>query len=146
MAVELKLNTTSVPHENVSYKTLQTAAEMFTYLNYCPSLIPKHFLFYAELLKTGTPREITLALTSIIKTVKDANINKQTIKNFRKWMESLRLLDFENIQILTKGKCYTNENFENCKQKINETNKETLGYFIHEILITTYKFCRIQKT
>ena len=36
IASELQLNITSTVNQNVSYKTLQTAGDMFTYLNYCP--------------------------------------------------------------------------------------------------------------
>ena len=49
LASKLKLNLTSNPNKNVSDKILETAAEMFTYLNFCPSLIPKHILLQAYL-------------------------------------------------------------------------------------------------
>ena len=68
LAAELNLNTTSGTNANMSNKNLQTAVEMFTYLNYCPSFIPPHALLTAYLSKTGTPREIILALTSAMKT------------------------------------------------------------------------------
>ena len=34
---KLKLNTTYSTNKNVSNKILQTAADMFTYLNFCPT-------------------------------------------------------------------------------------------------------------
>ena len=72
LAGELELNTTSTPDINVLKRTLKTAAEMFTYLNYCP---PKLISFSKHVFQTGTPREIILALTSAIKT--SQNVNKK---------------------------------------------------------------------
>ena len=63
LAAKLKFNTTSyTPKKNISFETLQTAVEMFTYLNYCP---PKLLDFKIQLLQTGKPRELILALISL---------------------------------------------------------------------------------
>ena len=64
---ELKLNTSLTPNKNVSFKTLETAGEMFTYLNFCP---PKYLRMITYLFRTGTPKEIIFGLTSIVKTSK----------------------------------------------------------------------------
>ena len=73
----LNLNTTSKPIENVPYKTLQTAAEMFTYLNYCP-IISKPLLFRTHLLDTGSPKEMILALPSLMKSSQNC-LNRQKL-------------------------------------------------------------------
>ena len=52
IAAELKISTTSTLNENISHKILQTAGEMFTFLNHCP---PKLFL---DIFKTGTARDL----------------------------------------------------------------------------------------
>ena len=43
LADKLKLNTTYETNENISYKILQTGAEMFLYLNYCPYKLDKSY-------------------------------------------------------------------------------------------------------
>ena len=133
LAAELYQNTTSRTNENISSKTLETAGEMFTYLNYCPSIIPKHALISAYLFRTGTPREIILGLTSAIKISQNVHEKDKLIEIFSNVMELLSLNNYENIQIITKGKCYTNTaTFGNCTLKENVTNKEDhklTGYF-----------------
>ena len=136
LAEDLNLNTTSIPNKFVSDTSLQSAGEMFTYLNYCPLIIPKYALLSAYLFKTGTPREIILALTSAIKTSQNVDEKNNLIKSFLKVMEILGLNHYEKFQILTKGKCYTNKAiFENCTLKTNVTSKEDdklkEGHFNH---------------
>ena len=124
---ELKLNTSLTPDKNVSFKTLETAAEMFTYLNYCPLLIPKYLrIIIAHLFKTGTPGEIIFGLTSVIKTTKNRAEKYKTIEILLKFMEAMRQREYEKVQIITKGKCYTNATFDKCTKKIDLINEETL--------------------
>ena len=52
------------PLVNITNETFQTAAEMFTYLNFCP---PKLFLLFKKLFKSESPKKILLAMTSILK-------------------------------------------------------------------------------
>ena len=132
-AGKIGLNTTSVPKENISYKTLQTSAEMFTYLNYCPSLIPKLSLFYAYLFNSGTPKEIILGLTSTIKTAQNSDEKNRTIEIFSKVMKFFGLNQYEKIQKITKGKCYTNATFGNCGHKLDinsNISMKLLGCFL----------------
>ena len=124
---ELKLNTSLTPDKNVSFKTLETATEMFTYLNYCSLLIPKYLrIIIAHLFKTRTPGEIIFGLTSVIKTTKNRAEKYKTIEMLSKFMETLRLKDYEKVQIITKGKCYTNATFDKCTKKIDLINEESL--------------------
>ena len=53
---ELKLNTSMISHKNVSFKTLETAGKMFTYLNYCSLLIPKYLRIIALLSQRNSLR------------------------------------------------------------------------------------------
>ena len=104
MAAKLKLNPTYVRNKSVSDKISKTAAEMFTYLNFCPNKLqyfPKH-LFHS-----GTPKEIILAMTSIMKTSQNAAKEAAT-EIITLTMESLGLNHFEEIQMITKGKCLPN--------------------------------------
>ena len=128
IASQLHLNTTSTANQNVSFKTLRTAGEMFIYLNYCPPYIPINALLCAYLFKTGTPREIILALTSVMKSLENAEEKKEIIEVFFNIMNTLNLKEFEIIQISTKGNCYTNAIMGNCTKKMNLNNKKIQGF------------------
>ena len=123
---ELGINAKSTTYKNVSERTLQTAAEMFTYLNQCPQ---EHKLlsFYKDLFKSAPLKDVILALTSIMKTTN--NLEKEKSVNiFRKVMESINLLNYEDLQIIIKGNCYNaNGTFNNCSNKKNLINKEILN-------------------
>ena len=41
-------------------------------------------------------------------------------------MKNLSLNQYEEIQILTKGKCYNDDTFEKCEKKMDVENKEKL--------------------
>ena len=119
----LKLKKEFSPNETVTDETLQTAAEIFTYLNYCP---PKLLSFIKNLISTGTPKDIILGLTSAKMTLH--NLKESPTKVLIKVMESLGLNHYQNIQMLTKGKCYNkNAIFGNCGKKINSTDRDILG-------------------
>ena len=124
---ELGMNAETTSYENVSERTLETAAEMFTYLNQCPQ---EHKLlsFYKDLFKSASPKDIILALTSIMKTTN--NLEKEKSVNiFRKVMESINLLNYEDLQIIIKGNCYNaNGTFNNCSNKKNLINKKILNF------------------
>ena len=134
LADKLKLNTTYETNENVSYKTLQTAAEMFLYLNYCPYKLDQshdHSLdengksFWSlmnHVLKTETPKDIILALTVLQKTP-IMRLKAATQKIFRRVMERINLLQFEQIQMIT-GNCLVNGTSGNCGNKINFDEKK----------------------
>ena len=70
--VEDRLIETQSNNETNDEKTLdnvlETAAEIFTYLNYCP---PKILSFYKNLLKSDSYKNIILALMSMIKSSND---------------------------------------------------------------------------
>ena len=132
LAEKLLLNPTSVPNENVSHKSLKTAGEMFTYLNYCPNIDLEDII--TDVLENGTPKDIILAFISILKASKSSI--KQSIRNLLlKVMESCKLDTYEKIQILTKGKCYTNGTFSTCTSKMNFTDEDIrqLGKFSFEL-------------
>ena len=123
LATELQLITTTSTSNDVSHKILQTAGAMFTYLNFCP---PKLFLFINEL-KTRTPKEIILALTSVIKTIDNADEKKITIEVLLGLMDSLNLTEFEKI-LLSTGHCFTNAILGNCTKNINMSCKDIQGF------------------
>ena len=127
LAEKLQLNPTSVPKENVSHKTLQTAGEMFTYLNYCPNKLES---IIVQILENGTPKDIILALSIPIKALRKVE-RKSITKILSKVMESLKLETYKNIQMITKGICYTNDTFSRCTSKKSLTNEDIkkLGCF-----------------
>lgn len=124
-ALEKKLEpkTSSIPNNNVSYATLEVAAKMFTYLNYCP---PKYLYFVKNLIETRSPNEIIFGLISAKMTLH--NLKQSSVKVLIKVMETLGLKQYENIQIITKGRCYDqNAIFSKCEKKINFSDKDTPG-------------------
>ena len=125
LAKKLKLNTTTTPNDNVTYETLKTAGEMFIYLNYCPDRL---WPLMEHILNNEKPKDIILALISIKKYPK-VSTKESSEKIMRKVLERMNLLQYENFQIITKGKCYVNGSFDSCKSKIdlNETNIKQLG-------------------
>ena len=125
LAEELQLSPSSIPQDNISYELLQTAGEIFTYLNYCP---PNILPLLTHILKTGTPKDIILALTSIVKN--PLKIVKQISRTILlKVIETFELDEYEKIQVITKGKCYINGTFGNCKNNLdlNEEDLKLLG-------------------
>ena len=126
LATELNLNTTSKP-KILSNETLKAAGEMFTYLNYCPSSI---FSFSKYLLETGTPKQIILTMTNVIKNSQNA-AKIGTFELFLKVMNIINLFQYEEIQIITKGKCFTKATFGNCTKMIDVKEKlDFLGFYI----------------
>ena len=113
----LKLNTTYSTNKNVSDKILQTAADMFTYLNLCPSAGAKTLSnFLQDLFKSRSAKNILLALTSIMKSSKDAKKESST-KIFMKAMELFKLSTYSDIEVITKEKKI------NEFKRFNETRK-----------------------
>ena len=123
LAEKLEIKTTATtPIANVSVETLQTAAKIFTYLNYCPTKIT---LFFRHLLGNASPKEIILALSSI----KHTSINAEKISAeqiFTKTMDKLSLNNFENTQVISQGKCYNKASFGKCRKKVDVANKQDL--------------------
>ena len=104
MGEKLKLNTTSSRNKNVSDKILQTAAHMFNYLNLCPSTEANALSnFLKDLFKYRSAKNILLALTSIMKSSKDAKKESST-KIFMKAMEIFKLSTYSDIEVITKEK------------------------------------------
>ena len=134
LADKLKLNTTYETNENISYKILQTGAEMFLYLNYCPYKLDKSYdddndeygkSFWSlmnHVLKTETPKDILLALTVLQKTP-IMRLKTASQKIFRRVMERINLLQFEQIQMIT-GNCLVNGTSGNCENKMNFDEKK----------------------
>ena len=111
---KLDINISSTLLRNVSNRSLQTAAEIFTYLNYCPSYseiseIRNFLVFMKKILKSDSLHKILLALASIMKTSHNA-ILKSSIRIFRKTMEMFKLNNYKNIEVITKK-----EGFDICR-------------------------------
>ena len=96
-------------YKNVTDKTLQTAAEMFMYLNICPKKHLNEFL--KELTISASPRKILLALISVIKTTRNAAKIIST-KIFIKAMEMFQLQNYKIIDTITKDK-----GFKECREE-----------------------------
>ena len=128
LAEKLQLNPTSVPKENVSHKTLQTAGEMFTYLNYCPNKLES---IIVQILENGTPKDIILALSIPIKALRKVE-RKSITKILSKVLESVKLETYKKIQMITKGICYTNDTFSKCTSKMSLRDEDILklGWFL----------------
>ena len=96
---KLKLTKTTTPHKNVSNKSLKFSANIFTYLNFCPT---KDF-YVLSVTKSESAKNILLALTSMMKTSQNADKRRST-KIFTKAMEIFRLLTYRHINAISKEK------------------------------------------
>ena len=89
--------------ENVKKETLQLAAEMFTYLNFCPKKLDS-VLMYQQIFKKASAKDILLALNSIRR--KSTSFDKNIVEQV--WSFVTNKL---NITSYKKLKSYTNESF-----------------------------------
>ena len=106
--------------ENVTKNILQTGAEMFTYLNFCP---PKKLLqFYKELLLQRSTKDIILAMTNIMKTRRNSEKSTAT-KIWRKMAKKLIYLKYQKIDSVTLRQMdyFTDPNCtdQSCIEEIN---------------------------
>ena len=131
LGVKLGIKSTNIPLRTIYKETLLEAASMFTYLNYCPSKQIETYNFFKYLITEGSSKDIILALTSIIKTSHNA-AKKGIVGIFLKAMESWQLKQYEQIQIITKGKCDTITTSGNCTDKMNVRNIELLGLLLQK--------------
>ena len=127
--IEENLNTNSTNYdyydENITEDILQTGAEMFTYVNFCP---PKKLLqFYKELMLQGSTKDIILAMTNIIKTRRNAEKSTSTII-WSKIDKELRNLKYKIIDSVTlRHKTHSSE-FVDCKNKSCSEEMKSLGF------------------
>ena len=94
---KLGLNITDDLFENVPEPTLQTAGDMFIYLNSCPSPL---LSLYTDLFKNASSRDIILTLRGILKTSTKGE-NKIALKIWTKIMDEMEL-NFKWIEKVTK--------------------------------------------
>ena len=97
--LNLHKNATKSSTVKPTRKLLETAAQMFTYLNYCPLFTSLYF--YEDLFKTATPKDILLALTNVIKSSQNAD-NISSNKIFTKVMDMFKLILYKDIDYVTK--------------------------------------------
>ena len=118
MAEKLSLeenNSTYTLNENVSDTTLQTAAKMYIFLNYCPPTLAYFLNKNFEL----SPNNILLSLVSIMKTSRNCD-QRSSSKIFTKAMEMFELRSYKDLNIITKENGYKDKIFDST---INETVK-----------------------
>ena len=101
LEIENKLNVAAdtMTQPNVSKETLQAAAEMFTYLNYSP---PKLLVFFRDLFKQENPKNILLALSSIVKVSQNA-AKESSRKILQNTLKVLKISNLEKIDALAGG-------------------------------------------
>ena len=121
--VEDKLKGNVGIHQNksVSDETLQFAADLFTFLNYCP---PKHF-YVSSVIKSESAKNILLALTSMMKTSQNAG-KKSITKIFTKAMEIFKFRIYKDIDEFTKKM-----GIDNWKNNMKNSDEilEVLGHY-----------------
>ena len=120
-------------HENITEDNLQTGAEMFTYLNFCP---PKLLKFYKELLLQGSTKDIILAMTNTIKMRKNAEKSSATIF-WSKIDEKLRNLKYKIIDSVTLRHKEHSSEFVDCKDKSCSEEMKLLGFIC---ILIVYQF------
>ena len=105
---KVQMNTTIEPLENVTQETLETATEMFTYLFSCP---PKEIIsFYKHLLNTGTPKDIMIAMSNILR----ISQNAARESSYRIFIEAMTKM---NLNQYGKNDIHTEEGFNVFKDK-----------------------------
>jgi len=87
------------PKKSLSHETLQFAANLFTYLSYCPT---KDF-YVLSVIKSESAKNILLALISMMKTSKNAGIKTST-EIFTKAMEMFQLISYKDMDAINKEK------------------------------------------
>ena len=92
----LELNGTGSHFENITNETLENAAKMFTYLNFCPS---KLLFLYKRLLKTASPREMILTMTSLLKNSQNA----AKVSSTKIFIKTMEILNLRNYPLCTWG-------------------------------------------
>ena len=117
---ELNLNTTisAFPPENLTSEALKTAAELFTFLNHCPSSILISLI--AHLFKNDSPTDILQALTSVVKSSSQPADKQLAVTVFTKVLKSFGLNQYEEIQKISAGMC---DNGDCSKKTTNEESK-----------------------
>ena len=83
---KLKLAKNEIPSRRVSKQNLETAGNIFTYMNFCPTF--QLHSFYKDLFKTASTKDIILALISLLKSSHNAD-KETTIKVFEKVMQRI---------------------------------------------------------
>ena len=114
---KLKLNIETDHNKKVSDETLQFAANLFTYLNYCPN---KDFHVLLSIIKSESAKNILLTLTSMMKTSQNAGKISST-KIFTKAMEIFSLFIYRDIDAITKEKGF--DHLRNYNKQYIETLK-----------------------
>ena len=108
-AIEQSQNISSTTdlYENVTQETFDTAGKIFTYLGLCP---PDTHKFYDDLFTEETPKNIILAMLSMLKTTRNADrISSQKI--FLNVADKLKIDNhYSNINDLTSANCTMNCN------------------------------------
>ena len=97
---KIKQNATLNTNRNVSDETLFFAANLFTFLSYCPT---KNFNFVKYLVESESVKNILMALTNMIKTSQNAD-KKSSTRIFKKAMEVFDLNMYKNIDAITREK------------------------------------------
>ena len=121
---KLKLKLT-IPIKIIKHETLLLSAEIFIYISYCPPT--KFYKFIGNLIESTFPKNILLALASIMKTSQNA-AKRSSTKIFKKAMAIFKLSNYKVIDAITK------EDGCNDTKSQNETVK-ILGVFHSFIII-----------
>ena len=117
---KLKLDIEINPNKNVSGETLAFAGDLFTYLNSCTT----EDFYVLLVIKSESANNILLALTSMMKTSKNAG-RKSSTKIFTKAMEIFRLHTYKDIDAITQKNGF--DDVRNNFKHYNETMK-VLGH------------------
>ena len=112
---ELKLNIAITPNKNATFESLQFAAHLFTYLNFCPT---KDLFALPTVIKSESAKNILLALTSMVKTSQNA-VKKSSTKIFTRTMDLFNLTFYRDMDVITKGKGI--DNWRNDSKYYHET-------------------------
>ena len=102
----LQLKSSEVIWKNMTHADLDTAANIFLYLNSCSDLVKKWIIFYSEVFLHMSPSQIVLTLNRILKgdsnTPQSLEFRNIAHKLFEEAATSLKL-KYKEIKNLTQG-------------------------------------------
>ena len=130
----LNLNISSLVYENVTIETVDVAAKMFLYLNFCPDA--KFLLFLEDLFKTASLQNMLLSLTSITKTSQNA-VQKSSSLILNMLLEKFELCNFQMINDLNE---VSNGVLDSsyCKKKLKDRSSGNNLSGVHHKLLKDY--------
>lgn len=114
---DLNMNISINLHENIEKETLDLAAQMFIYINFCPD--ENYLLFLKDLFKKDSLQNMLLSLSSIKKTTQNA-VKKSSSLILNMLLRKFSLCHFKRINELTLVNIL--QSSQSCEMKLKDNS------------------------